>query len=204
MRRLRLVFLGLVLGATVLASGAVGTARAGLTCPGQTYVQPFEPWLDEANYVLMSNGSLESGSGWALNGGAALVDGNEPFQVNSQFQGNSQLDTHSLSLPTGSSVTSPQLCVTLLHPDLRFFAVNSGSPTALLKVDAIAHLGWLGLSVPVATLSSGSVWAPTVPIPFLTNLVSPLFGTVSFRFTPIGTASGWQIDDVYVDPFKDT
>ena len=48
MRRLRLVFLGLVLGATVLASGAVGTARAGLTCPGQNYVQPFEPWLDEA------------------------------------------------------------------------------------------------------------------------------------------------------------
>jgi len=41
-----------------------------------------------------------------------------------------------------------------------------------------------------------------VPIPFLTNLVSPVFGTVSFRFTPLG--GNWQIDDVYVDPFKDT
>src|SRR2546425_1338287 len=198
MRRLRLGFLGLVLGATVLASGAVGTARAGLTCPGQTYVQPFEPWLDEANYVLMPNGSLESSSGWALTGGAAVVDGNEPFQLNSL------LDTHSLSLPTGSSATSPQLCITLLHPDLRFLAVNNGSPTAVLRVDAIAHLGLLSLAVPVATLASGSTWAPTVPIPFLTNLVSPLFGTVSFRFTPIGAAGRWQIDDVYVDPFKGT
>jgi len=146
----------------------------------------------------MPNGSLESGSGWALTGGAALVNGNEPFQVNSE------LDTHSLSLPTGSSATTPQLCITLLHPDLRFFAVNNGSPTALLRVDAIAHLGFLSLAVPVTYLSADSTWAPTVPIPFLTNLVSPLFGTVSFRFTPIGAASGWQIDDVYVDPFKDT
>ena len=196
MRRLRLVFLGLVLGATVLASGAVGTARAGLTCPGQTYVQPFEPWLDEANYVLMPNGSLESGSGWALTGGAAVVDGNEPFQLNSL------LDTHSLSLPTGSSATSPQLCITLLHPDLRFLAVNNGSSTSLLRVDAIVNTGLfnLSLTIPVAYLSGGSTWAPTVPIPFLTNLLSPVFGTVSFRFTPLG--GNWQIDDVYVDPFK--
>jgi len=25
---------------------------------------------------------------------------------------------------------------------------------------------------------------------------------VQFRFTPLGAGSGWQIDDVYVGPFK--
>jgi len=198
MRRLRLGILGLVLGVTVLASGAVGTARAGLTCPGQTYVQPFEPWLDEANYVSVQNGSLESSSGWSLSGGAHLVAGNEPFYINSAD------DSHSLALPAGSSAISPALCITLLHPDLRFLAVNNGSPTSLLRVDAIVNTGLfnLSLTIPVAYLSGGSTWAPTVPIPFLTNLLSPVFGTVSFRFTPLG--GNWQIDDVYVDPFKDT
>lgn len=198
MRLLRIASLGFVLAAAMLASGAVGTARAGLTCPGQTYVQPFVPWLDYANYVGVQNGSLESTSGWSLAGGARLVDGNEPFYINSAN------DSHSLALPAGSSAISPALCITLFHPDLRFVAVNNGSPTGLLRVDAIVNTGLLNLSlpVPVAYLASGSTWAPTVPIPFLTNLISPVFGTVSFRFTPLG--GNWQIDDVYVDPFKDT
>jgi hypothetical protein len=28
------------------------------------------------------------------------------------------------------------------------------------------------------------------------NLISPLTGSVAFRFTPIGAGSGWQIDDL--------
>jgi len=43
---------------------------------------------------------------------------------------------------------------------------------------------------------------------FLINATAPLTpnGTtaVAFRFTPVGNTSGWQIDDVYVDPYAST
>ena len=34
-----------------------------------------------------------------------------------------------------------------------------------------------------------------------TSVPRRITGTVSFRFTPLGLTSGWQIDDVYVDPY---
>jgi hypothetical protein len=183
--------------ALVAAASVAGTAQAGLTCSGQTYVEPFLPWLDPGDYVLVDNGSLESTSGWTLSGGATLGSGNEPWRVNRTT------DTRSLSLPSGSSATSPPLCVTLLHPTLRFFAANSGSTLSTLKVEAITNVGGLKLTTPVGVLVAGGSWQPTLPLLFLDNLVSPLAGTVQFRFTPVGLGtSGWRIDDVYVDPFK--
>jgi hypothetical protein len=50
-------------------------------------------------------------------------------------------------------------------------------------------------------LADGS-WRPTLPLAFLTNLISPVTGFVAFRLTPIGTGSGWRVDDLYVDPYK--
>lgn len=192
---LKLRFLGLT-AVLVLAAAAAGTsASAGLTCPGQTYVQPFVPWLDPANYVLVKNGSLESSSGWTLANGAKLVSGNEPWKVNTST------DSRSLVLPSGSSATSPPLCITLLHPTLRFFATNSGSSTAVLKVEAVTSVAGLKATMPIGLLTAGS-WQPTPPLPFLTNLLAPVTGTVQFRFTPVGSGSGFRIDDVYVDPYK--
>jgi hypothetical protein len=180
-------------------AGNAGTqpARAGLFgCDGQTAVQPFTPWLDPASYVLTTNGSLESTAGWTLMGGAKLVAGNEPFDVNAAS------DSHSLALPSGSSVTTPWFCVTLLHPDLRLFAVNSGSVLSGLQVDAITTVLGLKVTTPVGVLVASGSWQPTLPLPFLDGLLSLTQGTVQFRFTPLGAGSGWQIDDIYVDPFK--
>lgn len=176
--------------ATVASSGS-----AALACPGQTYVRPFVPWLDPANYVLVPNGSLETMSGWRLTNGAKLVSGNETWKVNRAT------DSRSLYLPSGSSATSPPLCVTLLHPTLRFFAMNSGSPLAALRVEAITTVLGVKATTPVGLVLGGS-WQPTLPLPLLTNLASPVAGTVQFRFTPLGSASGFRIDDVYVDPYK--
>ena len=174
-----------------------GGARAGIIgCGGQTLVQPFVRWLDPASYVLLGNGALESTQGWTLAGGAKLFSGNEPWHVNSAN------DSHALSLPSGSSATSPALCVTLLHPDLRFFGVNSGSTLATLRVDAITTVLGLRVTTPIGLLVAGSSWQPTLPLPFLDNLLAATQGTVQFRFTPVGAGSGWRIDDVYVDPFK--
>jgi hypothetical protein len=172
-----------------------GTASAALTCPGQKYVQPFRPWLDEAQYVLLSNGSLETPNGWALTDGARIVSGNEPWKANLAT------DTRSLFLPSGSSATSPRLCVTLLHPTLRFFARNPGGKLSILKVEAITEINSVTVTAPIGLLLAGN-WQPTVPLAFLENALSPLTGSVRFRFTPIGSAGAWQIDDVYVDPYK--
>lgn len=194
----RLTTLAAVLSVAALA-GAAGTqpARAGLLgCGGQTAVQPFTPWLDPASYVLATGGSLESTAGWTLTGGAALVAGNEPWRVNAAG------DSHSLSLPPGSSATSPAFCVTMLHPDLRFFAVNSGSALSTLEVDATTTVLGLKVTTPIGVVLADGAWQPTLPLPFLDGLLSLTQGTVQFRFTPLGAGGGWQIDDVYVDPFK--
>ena len=185
-------------GAVALLVGgtAANAAPNALSCSGQTYLQPFLPWLDPANYVQLSGGALETTDGWSLSRGAQLVSGNESFHVNGAGDGNSLL------LPSGSSATSPTLCITLLHPTLRFFALNSGNPTSALEVEAVTDVLGTTVSTPIGRLLADGSWRPTVPLAFFDNLISPLTGSVAFRFTPSGAGSGWQIDDVYVDPYK--
>jgi hypothetical protein len=193
-RLLRLYGLS-VLALAALAASTGAPAGAALTCPAQTTTKPFVPWLDSGNYTQVQNGALESTSGWTLTGGAKLVTGNEPWKVNAGT------DSRSLLLPSGSSATSPGLCVTLLHPTLRFFATNTGPATTTLKVEAVTTLLGVKTTTPVGLLVAGS-WQPTLPLAFLDNLLSPVSGTVQFRFTPVGSSSGWRVDDVYVDPYK--
>jgi hypothetical protein len=202
-----------MVGAWVLAVAALAIVLAApasaatdgvvAACPSSTYEQPFTPWLDFASYVLVPNGGLESGAaGWSLDGGAAVVAENESFDVHGAG------DTSSLSLPSGSTATTSSMCVDATSPDLRLFARNSGSLLSTLKVEAL-YTDALGQSraLPVALLAAGSRWQPTLPVAFLANLAAPPLVTdgttsVAFRFTPLGSWSGWKIDDVYVDPFK--
>src|SRR5207247_954629 len=132
--------LGVVVVATVAFSAAARTApiaaahgqspvQAAVTCD-PTRTKPFLPWGDQNDYVLIPGGALETGSNsWRLKGGATLVAGNEPYHVHSQS------DDEALSLPPGSSAQTNKVCLELLSPTLRFFAVNSGSPTSLLHLD---------------------------------------------------------------------
>jgi hypothetical protein len=193
----------LSLAAFALGAGASQPADAATGCPDRLLRQPFLPWLDLAHYTLAPNGGLESGStAWALSR-AKVVSGNERFYVRSKT------DRYSLSLPSGSSATTSTTCVTLLDPPtVRFFAMNSGSVLSRLKVEALykdtfgtARAQTLGVLV------GGRQWQPTLPLPFLATLLHPPLLTdgkvnVAFRFTPLGSLSGWRIDDVYVDPFK--
>jgi hypothetical protein len=158
--------------------------------------QPFLQWLDPMQYVLIPGGSFEGElDGWQ--GGSAAA-GNEPWNVHGSGE------TKSLSLPAGSSVTTPTMCVGLNEPTLRLFAKSSGSPLSALRVqvlfeDSLGH----GHSAPIGVVTPGS-WAPSLPLPILVNLLPLLPGAqtpVQFRFTPLGSAS-WRIDDVYVDPHR--
>ena len=197
-----------VAAATIVISAALApAAQAGVlvkeagNCGTQLLEKPFVRWLDYANYTLLKGGSFEgSTAGWTLSKGAKVVSGNETFYVRSKA------DRKSLSLPAGSSATSPVICVGLGHPTARFFAKSSGGlllPT--LKVDVIFETS-LGLvvSLPIGVVPAElhRSWKPTLPMLVVANLLPLLPGErtpVKFRFTPVGKAT-WSIDDVYVDP----
>jgi hypothetical protein len=89
--------------------------------------------------------------------------------------------------------------------------MNSGSLLSLLQVEVLyTDVSGTPRALPIAVVPGTARWQPTLPMPFLANLLNPPLATdgkvdVAFRFTPVGLGkSGWRIDDVYVDPFKGT
>ena len=185
--------------ALVVAPAAAAGGNALVSTCDAPMSQPFRTWLDPFTYTLAPDGGFESGAqGWTLTGGARVVGGNEPWRVNGAA------DSLSLSLPGGAQATSPELCIGLLSPTVRFFARN----TALLGLGALAvevgvKVGAAEVFVPVGAALAGPGFQPTLPYLLLANLTNPLVGdraTVRLRFTAIGGKFG--IDDVYVDPFK--
>jgi hypothetical protein len=173
------------------------TATSG-TCGG-TGTQPFLPWLDPSQYVLVPGGAMEVGTNtWQLSGGAALVPGNEPYLVHDLS------DDESLWLPPGSAALTSGVCLRLTDPTIRFFARNTGSPLATLEVEVLFcdGVGALLGRATVATLTASPEWQPTAAIPVLANATVPA-GTrrVEFRFVSDGRDGAWQIDDLYLDPW---
>lgn len=188
------VAFGLVAGALTLAFGAApASAGLGIACPGATG-QPFLPWSDYANYAFAPNGGFESGAtGWSLSGGR-VVAGNESFFIHGGA------DRYSLSLPAGTSATSPPMCISLLSGKMRFVA--RGDSGAKLKVQ-ILYRGLLSNVLGIldgGTVSAGGSWKPSPEVGMLGGVLPLLTTSVSFRFTASGGAAA--IDDVYLDPMK--
>jgi len=161
----------------------------------------FSPWGDQHNYVLAPDGGFEAGgSGWQLNHGAAVVEGNESYYLNDAG------DSKSLSLPAGSSAVSPPVCMAIDTPSFRLVARNSGNPSSQLRVEAVYKLLGLIRTRTAGTLTAGSAWAPTQSVSTVLTL-STLVGTlipsaIEIRFTPLDSGGQWQVDDLYIDPFR--
>ena len=186
------------LALTALALGfAPPTSAAASGCPVQPTAQRFLRWADPGWYAPLTDSGFETGAGWTLTGGAAVVDGNEPFFIGSPA------DAHSLSLSSGASAASTPMCLQLASPTLRLLIRNQGDATARLTVSAIVTDA-LGArrTVPLTSLLGSAQWAPSPPIPVLVDAASALQPQqVGFRFTAAGTGGRWTIDDVYVDPY---
>ena len=193
----------LAVTAAALAAGAgapvAGAATASCSATG-ALSQPFKPWLDIASYGLAPGGNMEGTlPGWSLAGGAATVAGNESFKVGSAG------DKRALNLPSGGSAKSSPTCVGLGHPTVRFFLRNTGARASTLRVDVLG-VGLLGEVRSLLTLSmtSSSTWQPSLPVPLVTNLGGLLAPTgmtpISVKFTAVG--GSWQVDDLYVDPYR--
>jgi hypothetical protein len=115
----------------------------------------------------------------------------------------------SLALPAGSSAATPPMCIGLLSTKMRFFAVNTGSPSAMLKVQVVYRgglgtvLGTVGSTLGVSDagyITNTGGWEPTPAISMLGGVLPLLTQSVQFRFQPVGQAGNWRIDDVYLDP----
>jgi hypothetical protein len=88
---------------------------------------------------------------------------------------------------------------------MRFFAKRtSGTILSTLTVEVLFEgLGGVVKSLPIGVVLGGSKWQPTLPFPVVANLLPLLPGQmtpVAFRFTARGGT--WQVDDVYIDPWK--
>lgn len=198
--------IGALVAAGVVAIVAAAPAQAGVLvasaqgCGTPETSQVFLRWLDPLRYEQAPGGDAESSAGWTLNGGARVVSGNEPWRVGGRA------DDSSLSLPRGSQATTGVMCVGIGHPVMRFFAMRTnGWLLDALKVEVLFEgAGGRMNSLPIGVVLAGGSWQPTLPFPVLASLLPLLPGEqtpVAFRFTPVGNAN-WQIDDVFVDPWR--
>jgi hypothetical protein len=185
------------------ASAGLLSTVAGIlpSCAARPTSTPFAPWGDQSSYFLMPGGGFESGApGWTL-AGSTVVSGNETFFVNAKT------DTHSLAIPTGAHAVSPTVCVSMGQNTIRLFVKNPGVAGAVLHVQAFVQNPLTGLvlstGVNIAGTAGPKVWAPSNPI-LIPNLLGGVLGTqnLTLTFTNTGAAATWNIDDVYVDPFK--
>jgi hypothetical protein len=167
---------------------------------GYTPTNVFAAWHDNKPYVLTDNGGFEAGdAGWTLADGAAVAEGNETFAVGGAA------DHQSLTLPAGSSATSPANCVSRHDGTFRAFArTDSTNEKARLKVEVL-YLDGKGKkkSRVAGKLRAGDEWQPTKRLAVALGRAKGhgkmTVAHVAFRFTPVGEGT-WQLDDVYLDP----
>lgn len=197
-----------VLAAVALVAVALGagpqTAMAygtPVACSSRSEAPVFAPWGDSATYFLVPNGNFENRSAnWLLTGGAAVVDGNETYNVGGPFDG------HSLRIPPNATAESRTICVSVGEDTIRLFVNNQHVSGAILHVDAIAQnpsngaTAWTAFDVNGDVPSAG--WAPTMQFKIPRQFAGSGTEALTLRFTTRGTAATWNIDDVYVDPFK--
>ena len=199
---------GRILFATAVAAMALlapaGTAHAGLIansagpCPSYPMSAAFSRWLDPMQYTLAPGGAFESTSGLTFTGGAKIVAGNESYSVHSSA------DRNSVLIPQGGTVTTGPICIGIDKPTVRFFAKRpSFALLPLMTVEALyttnsgatASLPLVG--VPLA----GSGWAPQLPF-VSANALLELGDTTMMRFRLRAVGGSWQVDDLYVDPWR--
>jgi hypothetical protein len=85
---------------------------------------------------------------------------------------------------------------------MRFFARSIGGPSGTLSVEVLypdPDGSDQALTIGTVTTDAADDWTPVAPLPITANTYEM---RVAFRFTAQGPGSAWQIDDVYVDPYR--
>jgi hypothetical protein len=202
-RLIAAVLTALALSATpaVAATTTTTTTSAAAGCTTPT-TQAFLFANDRSDYVLAPGGNAEGSlSGWSLTGGAAVVAGGAPAVTGAAA------GTKSLVIPSGGSVTSAPMCIAAHSPFFRFQAKSTGF-TGALKVEVLYLDGprYTG-ERETGYVTGGGTWVPTNRLSLAQGIMgvngsSTSQATVAFRFTPVGYGSKWQVDNLYVDPYR--
>jgi hypothetical protein len=180
------------------AAFAGSSGSAGVPGCGYDGTSVFAPWGDNSSYTLTPDGGFENAAdGWTLDGGAAVVESNETFQVGGAA------DHQALDLPAGSSATSPSFCVSRREDIVRLFVRTDSGRKARLKVEVL-YTDATGAteSVRIDRLRASDSWDASdrlklaLPKQARSKLAT---ASVSLRFTPLDD-DGFQVDDVYIDP----
>lgn len=186
-----------------VVTGLLPSATAE-TCQQPLVENPFAFAGDPLDYVLAPDGSFEGteGDGWLLDGGAATVDGNDPFPVHADGE-----DDTVLAMPAGSSAVSAPMCVDLDYPHFRLL-VNQipradGKLRGRLRVETMypdsAKPRWRRVDV-IRPAVNGWAVSDFIDLDPERGGSDPGARQVSIRFTVVGDDGSFQIDDVYVDP----
>jgi hypothetical protein len=183
--------------AALCAAPASADAPAADGCPDMPTVQAFAPWQDLADYALVPDGDIEGGAAsWNLDG-ATAVEGNAPFGLGAAT------DHLSLQLPASSSATTAPMCLAAEHRTMRFVA--NGPVASKLTVNAVGTtVGGKEKTVHLSVIDGSGSWAPTPAVEMRLDDLAEKFGAttnVALQFVPRGNDT-WQIDDVYVDPYR--
>lgn len=194
----RRLLIALVVLLLPLAGAATARADEGVggRCEGRIIEQPFVTWDDLADYFLAPDGDFSDGAlGWALDGGAQVVEDNEPWNVHGSPT------AAAVEMESGASATSPTICVAETDPTMRFFARSTGDPAGTLQVEVLYADAEGEHALTIGTLDAASTpdWTPTPALPIGVNIYEM---GVSFRFSAVGTGSTWRIDDLFVDPYR--
>jgi hypothetical protein len=139
-------------------------------------------------------------SGWVVNR-AQRASGNEPFLVGAAT------DSSSLVIDGGGTALSPAFCVDNSMPYLRFFA-RSLAANGKLDVRLVVQTRVGLVTAPfsrVAELTAGSMpsWAPTGQLALAGGVPDSAGRTATARLAfSVAGHGGWQVDDIYVDPYR--
>jgi hypothetical protein len=184
----------------LMAFNATQASAAG--CKKGQSSTVFSRFGDLNYYSLLPGSNFESGlTDWTLRG-ASVVAGNETYFVGGT--------SHSKSLKIASSggAVSPAFCVDAERPHFRFFAKGVSGTTGQLNV----KLRWkndsgvvVNSSVATLNLADYTGWKPTPDLQLATRLALKAIDqtrNVQILFEATGSNAVWQIDDVYIDPYR--
>jgi hypothetical protein len=178
----------------------VSTGAAFASCTSHSSSTPFLHWGDHSSYFLVPGGSFEGPAaqvGWTLSE-ASIGDGDEPASVPGVG------DDQSLTINPGGSATSPYFCLDATMPDFRFLDHQTAAGSDL-KVVGLVKTRYGVAQVPVADLTDGSMpfWAAVAPIAIPSGKIpAGLSIPVAVRFEVPASSGSWQVDDVYIDPYR--
>jgi len=184
------------LAALIAAPAQAKDTALGTCTPTGALAQSFAPFGDNGFYTPVLNAGLENESeGWTFTGDAAITDGNEPWFIS----GNSE-DNHALDVPAGSSATTAAFCVDETFTHFRTFTRNLTGKGSLrveiLYPDAKGKL----VTDSVGDIKGAGKWAVSGLLPLeVVKKAGTSTVPVSFRFT--ASNGGFQLDDVYIDPW---